>query len=150
MASEGEAGSAGALESDGADGDAAFGDLATNIDTQSSNGKEPMEAAGEGSESTDVQMGSGDEENGRQLGEVELQCALCMKWFTANMFGIDTDLPSLYDQLCVSLQCLPSQWQHILPQETSQPEGDVSHSLGQSDMAVKNTRRAPKDYVLQR
>uniref|UniRef100_A0A672IAM1 B30.2/SPRY domain-containing protein n=1 Tax=Salarias fasciatus TaxID=181472 RepID=A0A672IAM1_SALFA len=27
---------------------------------------------------------------GRQLGEVELQCALCMKWFTADTFGIDT------------------------------------------------------------
>uniref|UniRef100_A0A667X1M9 Set1/Ash2 histone methyltransferase complex subunit ASH2 n=1 Tax=Myripristis murdjan TaxID=586833 RepID=A0A667X1M9_9TELE len=34
--------------------------------------------------------GSGDEESGRQLGEVELQCALCMKWFTADTFGIDT------------------------------------------------------------
>uniref|UniRef100_A0A7N6B8Y6 Set1/Ash2 histone methyltransferase complex subunit ASH2 n=1 Tax=Anabas testudineus TaxID=64144 RepID=A0A7N6B8Y6_ANATE len=30
------------------------------------------------------------EESGRQLGEVELQCALCMKWFTADTFGIDT------------------------------------------------------------
>uniref|UniRef100_A0A8C5BCS5 Ash2 like, histone lysine methyltransferase complex subunit n=1 Tax=Gadus morhua TaxID=8049 RepID=A0A8C5BCS5_GADMO len=29
-------------------------------------------------------------ESGRQLGEVELQCALCMKWFTADTFAIDT------------------------------------------------------------
>uniref|UniRef100_A0A8C3AE10 Set1/Ash2 histone methyltransferase complex subunit ASH2 n=1 Tax=Cyclopterus lumpus TaxID=8103 RepID=A0A8C3AE10_CYCLU len=33
---------------------------------------------------------SNDEESGRQLGEVELQCALCMKWFTADTFAIDT------------------------------------------------------------
>lgn len=29
-------------------------------------------------------------------------------------------------------------------------EGDVSHSPGKPDMAVQNTRRAPKDNVLQR
>lgn len=46
--------------------------------------------AGEGTEGADMHTGSGDEENGRQLGEVELQCALCMKWFTADTFGIDT------------------------------------------------------------
>uniref|UniRef100_A0A665VDS2 Set1/Ash2 histone methyltransferase complex subunit ASH2 n=1 Tax=Echeneis naucrates TaxID=173247 RepID=A0A665VDS2_ECHNA len=39
---------------------------------------------------SDALTGSGDEESGRQLGEVELQCALCMKWFTADTFGIDT------------------------------------------------------------
>uniref|UniRef100_A0A4W6EYH8 Set1/Ash2 histone methyltransferase complex subunit ASH2 n=1 Tax=Lates calcarifer TaxID=8187 RepID=A0A4W6EYH8_LATCA len=49
-----------------------------------------METAGEGSEAADALTGSGDEESGRQLGEVELQCALCMKWFTADTFGIDT------------------------------------------------------------
>uniref|UniRef100_A0A3B3Y2J7 Set1/Ash2 histone methyltransferase complex subunit ASH2 n=1 Tax=Poecilia mexicana TaxID=48701 RepID=A0A3B3Y2J7_9TELE len=38
----------------------------------------------------DALTGSGDEESGRQLGEVELQCALCMKWFTAETFGIET------------------------------------------------------------
>uniref|UniRef100_A0A8C1WI88 Ash2 like, histone lysine methyltransferase complex subunit n=1 Tax=Cyprinus carpio TaxID=7962 RepID=A0A8C1WI88_CYPCA len=37
-----------------------------------------------------MSTGSGDDENGRQLGEVELQCALCMKWFTADTFNIDT------------------------------------------------------------
>uniref|UniRef100_A0A672I961 Ash2 like, histone lysine methyltransferase complex subunit n=1 Tax=Salarias fasciatus TaxID=181472 RepID=A0A672I961_SALFA len=60
------------------------------MDTESSNGKEGMEAAGDGSEAADTLTGSGDEESGRQLGEVELQCALCMKWFTADTFGIDT------------------------------------------------------------
>uniref|UniRef100_A0A3Q3NP79 Ash2 like, histone lysine methyltransferase complex subunit n=1 Tax=Labrus bergylta TaxID=56723 RepID=A0A3Q3NP79_9LABR len=60
------------------------------MDTESSNGKEGMETAGEGSEAADALTGSGDEESGRQLGEVELQCALCMKWFTADTFGIDT------------------------------------------------------------
>lgn len=49
-----------------------------------------QDPTGEGSEAADTQTGSGDEENGRQLGEVELQCALCMKWFTADTFGIDT------------------------------------------------------------
>ncbi|XP_026152811.1 set1/Ash2 histone methyltransferase complex subunit ASH2 isoform X1 [Mastacembelus armatus] len=90
MASEGEAGSAAATEADTAEGDAAFGELPTALDTESSNGKEGMETAGEGSEAADALTGSGDEESGRQLGEVELQCALCMKWFTADTFGIDT------------------------------------------------------------
>uniref|UniRef100_A0A8C6U4I2 Set1/Ash2 histone methyltransferase complex subunit ASH2 n=1 Tax=Neogobius melanostomus TaxID=47308 RepID=A0A8C6U4I2_9GOBI len=49
-----------------------------------------MDTTGEGSEAADTVTGSGDEESGRQLGEVELQCALCMKWFTADTFGIDT------------------------------------------------------------
>lgn len=49
-----------------------------------------QEAAGDGSEAADALTGSGDEESGRQLGEVELQCALCMKWFTAETFGIET------------------------------------------------------------
>lgn len=86
------------------------------METESSNGKEVMvlsyitakalfckfllliiwvrlfqEAAGEGSEAADALTGSGDEESGRQLGEVELQCALCMKWFTADTFGIGTE-----------------------------------------------------------
>lgn len=49
-----------------------------------------QEAGAEGSEAADAMTGSGDEESGRQLGEVELQCALCMKWFTADTFAIDT------------------------------------------------------------
>ncbi|KAK2818610.1 hypothetical protein Q5P01_024171 [Channa striata] len=90
MASEGEAGNAAAAEPGTGDGDAPFGDLPTSMDTESSNGKEGTETAGEGSEAADALTGSGDEESGRQLGEVELQCALCMKWFTADTFGIDT------------------------------------------------------------
>lgn len=75
---------------DSAEGDATFRELPPNIDTESSNGKEAMDTTGEGSEAADTVTGSGDEESGRQLGEVELQCALCMKWFTADTFGIDT------------------------------------------------------------
>uniref|UniRef100_A0A4W6F1D2 Set1/Ash2 histone methyltransferase complex subunit ASH2 n=1 Tax=Lates calcarifer TaxID=8187 RepID=A0A4W6F1D2_LATCA len=90
MASEGEAGSAATTEPETGEGDAAFGELPISMDTESSNGKEGMETAGEGSEAADALTGSGDEESGRQLGEVELQCALCMKWFTADTFGIDT------------------------------------------------------------
>uniref|UniRef100_A0A8C7MJV5 Ash2 like, histone lysine methyltransferase complex subunit n=1 Tax=Oncorhynchus kisutch TaxID=8019 RepID=A0A8C7MJV5_ONCKI len=56
-----------------------------NLETESSNGKEAM-----GLEAADTQTGSGDEESGRHQGEVELQCALCMKWFTADTFSIDT------------------------------------------------------------
>uniref|UniRef100_A0A672M7X4 Set1/Ash2 histone methyltransferase complex subunit ASH2 n=1 Tax=Sinocyclocheilus grahami TaxID=75366 RepID=A0A672M7X4_SINGR len=70
--------------------DASFGDLTTNMETESSSGKETMDTAGDSSEAADAQTGSGDDENGRQLGEVELQCALCMKWFTADTFSIDT------------------------------------------------------------
>uniref|UniRef100_A0A672IB96 Set1/Ash2 histone methyltransferase complex subunit ASH2 n=1 Tax=Salarias fasciatus TaxID=181472 RepID=A0A672IB96_SALFA len=90
MASEVEAGSAAAAESETGEGETSFGELPTSMDTESSNGKEGMEAAGDGSEAADTLTGSGDEESGRQLGEVELQCALCMKWFTADTFGIDT------------------------------------------------------------
>nr|XP_020480788.1 set1/Ash2 histone methyltransferase complex subunit ASH2 isoform X2 [Monopterus albus] len=90
MASEGEAASAAVNEQEAGEGDAAFGELPTSMDTESSNGKEGMETGGEGSEAADALTGSGDEESGRQLGEVELQCALCMKWFTADTFGIDT------------------------------------------------------------
>uniref|UniRef100_A0A8D2NYZ8 Set1/Ash2 histone methyltransferase complex subunit ASH2 n=1 Tax=Zosterops lateralis melanops TaxID=1220523 RepID=A0A8D2NYZ8_ZOSLA len=50
----------------------------------------PKDAAGDGAEPMDVQGGSGDEENARQLGEIELQCGICTKWFTADTFGIDT------------------------------------------------------------
>ncbi|XP_034085116.1 set1/Ash2 histone methyltransferase complex subunit ASH2-like isoform X2 [Gymnodraco acuticeps] len=88
MASEGEAVIAAKTEAETGDGEAAFGEVPTSMDTESSNGKE--EAAGEGSEAADALTGSGDEESGRQLGEVELQCALCMKWFTADTFSIDT------------------------------------------------------------
>uniref|UniRef100_A0AAX7U4S2 B30.2/SPRY domain-containing protein n=1 Tax=Astatotilapia calliptera TaxID=8154 RepID=A0AAX7U4S2_ASTCA len=88
MASEVEAGIATAAEPESGEGETAFGVLPT-METESSNGKE--EAAGEGSEAADALTGSGDEESGRQLGEVELQCALCMKWFTADTFGIGTE-----------------------------------------------------------
>uniref|UniRef100_A0AAY4AR88 SPRY domain-containing protein n=1 Tax=Denticeps clupeoides TaxID=299321 RepID=A0AAY4AR88_9TELE len=60
------------------------------METGSSNGKDAVDTAGGAPESAEIQTGSGDEENGRQLGEVELQCALCTKWFTADTFSIDT------------------------------------------------------------
>ncbi|KAM9456512.1 set1/Ash2 histone methyltransferase complex subunit ASH2 isoform 2-T2 [Clarias gariepinus] len=88
MASEAEAGAAAVVEAESAERDASLGDLTASMESESSSGKEPV--MGEGTEGADTNTGSGDEENGRQLGEVELQCALCMKWFTADMFGIDT------------------------------------------------------------
>uniref|UniRef100_A0A4W5MGY7 Set1/Ash2 histone methyltransferase complex subunit ASH2 n=1 Tax=Hucho hucho TaxID=62062 RepID=A0A4W5MGY7_9TELE len=90
MASEGEAGSVSVVEPETGDGDAGFGDLTGNLETESSNGKEAMDPGSEGLEVADIQTGSGDEESGRHQGEVELQCALCMKWFTADTFSIDT------------------------------------------------------------
>lgn len=62
----------------------------SGLETESSNGKDTLEGAGDTSEVMDTQAGSVDEENGRQLGEVELQCGICTKWFTADTFGIDT------------------------------------------------------------
>ncbi|KAM3599948.1 uncharacterized protein V6R79_014273 [Siganus canaliculatus] len=90
MASEAEAGSAAATEQEAGEGESSFGELNAGMDTDSSNVKDSMEAAGDGSEAAEALTGSGDEDSGRQLGEVELQCALCMKWFTADTFGIDT------------------------------------------------------------
>ncbi|KAK1800837.1 hypothetical protein P4O66_006033 [Electrophorus voltai] len=87
MASEADRGSA-VAEAEPGEGDASFGDLTGNMEAESSNGKEAMDAAR--SEAADAHAGSGDEESGRQLGQVELQCALCTKWFTADSFGIDT------------------------------------------------------------
>ncbi|ERE89633.1 set1/Ash2 histone methyltransferase complex subunit ASH2 [Cricetulus griseus] len=70
-------------------GDANLVDV-SGLETESSNGKDTIEGAGDTSEVMDTQAGSVDEENGRQLGEVELQCGICTKWFTADTFGIDT------------------------------------------------------------
>uniref|UniRef100_A0A8C1WHZ6 Ash2 like, histone lysine methyltransferase complex subunit n=1 Tax=Cyprinus carpio TaxID=7962 RepID=A0A8C1WHZ6_CYPCA len=61
--------------------------LSSMVETEKDN---YSDTAGDSSEAADAQTGSGDDENGRQLGEVELQCALCMKWFTADTFNIDT------------------------------------------------------------
>ncbi|XP_040202182.1 set1/Ash2 histone methyltransferase complex subunit ASH2 isoform X1 [Rana temporaria] len=58
-------------------------------DTESSNEKDALDSAADG-ETMDTQTGSVDEENGRQLGEIELQCGICLKWFGAETFGIDT------------------------------------------------------------
>ncbi|XP_034859926.1 set1/Ash2 histone methyltransferase complex subunit ASH2 isoform X3 [Mirounga leonina] len=73
-------------------GDANSVDVGGGLETESSNGKDTLtqEGAGDTSEVMDTQAGSVDEENGRQLGEVELQCGICTKWFTADTFGIDT------------------------------------------------------------
>ncbi|XP_069823193.1 set1/Ash2 histone methyltransferase complex subunit ASH2 [Dendropsophus ebraccatus] len=59
------------------------------LDTESSNEKDALDSTAEG-EVMDTQTGSVDEENGRQLGEIELQCGICFKWFGAETFGIDT------------------------------------------------------------
>ncbi|XP_053320413.1 set1/Ash2 histone methyltransferase complex subunit ASH2 [Spea bombifrons] len=62
---------------------------ASGVDPESSNEKEGLEGTGDG-ETMDTQTGSVDEDNGRQLGEIELQCGICLKWFGADHFGIDT------------------------------------------------------------
>ncbi|XP_018617919.1 set1/Ash2 histone methyltransferase complex subunit ASH2 isoform X1 [Scleropages formosus] len=89
-AAEGEASNANVTEAKADEGDGAFAELAPTMETESANAKEAAEAAGESSEAVDTQVGSADEDSGRQLGGVELQCALCMKWFTADTFSIDT------------------------------------------------------------
>ncbi|XP_062994994.1 set1/Ash2 histone methyltransferase complex subunit ASH2 isoform X1 [Elgaria multicarinata webbii] len=71
-------------------GDASLGDVTATLETESSSGKDALEGVGDSSEVMDNQTGSVDEENGRQLGEIELQCGICTKWFTAETFGIDT------------------------------------------------------------
>ncbi|KAL4664100.1 hypothetical protein H8957_013379 [Semnopithecus entellus] len=71
-------------------GEANLVDVSGGLETESSNGKDTLEGAGDTSEVMDTQAGSVDEDNGRQLGEVELQCGICTKWFTADTFGIDT------------------------------------------------------------
>ncbi|KAH0623182.1 hypothetical protein JD844_031222 [Phrynosoma platyrhinos] len=71
-------------------GDASLADVSATMETESSSGKDAMEGVGDSSEVMDNQTGSVDEENGRQLGEIELQCGICTKWFTAETFGIDT------------------------------------------------------------
>uniref|UniRef100_A0A2K6P5M5 ASH2 like, histone lysine methyltransferase complex subunit n=1 Tax=Rhinopithecus roxellana TaxID=61622 RepID=A0A2K6P5M5_RHIRO len=71
-------------------GEANLVDVSGGLETESTNGKDTLEGAGDTSEVMDTQAGSVDEENGRQLGEVELQCGICTKWFTADTFGIDT------------------------------------------------------------
>ncbi|XP_071655519.1 set1/Ash2 histone methyltransferase complex subunit ASH2 isoform X1 [Patagioenas fasciata] len=71
-------------------GDATLADVTAALDTEAAGGKDALEGAGDTSEALDAQAGSVDEENGRQLGEIELQCGICTKWFTADTFGIDT------------------------------------------------------------
>ncbi|CAH2275224.1 set1 Ash2 histone methyltransferase complex subunit ASH2 isoform X2 [Pelobates cultripes] len=62
---------------------------ASGVDPESSNEKDGLEGTGDG-EAGDTQTGSVDEDNTRQLGDIELQCSLCTKWFGADHFGIDT------------------------------------------------------------
>ncbi|XP_054854460.1 set1/Ash2 histone methyltransferase complex subunit ASH2 isoform X1 [Eublepharis macularius] len=71
-------------------GDTSLADASAALETESSSGKDALEGVGDNSEVLDTQTGSVDEENGRQLGEIELQCGICTKWFTAETFGIDT------------------------------------------------------------
>ncbi|KAJ7305142.1 hypothetical protein JRQ81_011024 [Phrynocephalus forsythii] len=71
-------------------GDVSLADVTATMETESSSGKDALEGVGDSSEAMDNQAGSVDEENGRQLGEIELQCGICNKWFTAETFGIDT------------------------------------------------------------
>ncbi|XP_077326098.1 set1/Ash2 histone methyltransferase complex subunit ASH2 [Lithobates pipiens] len=87
-------GGGGSGSSPGGGGDNRSGDSmqlgsAGGPDTESSNEKDALDSTADG-ETMDTQPGSVDEENGRQLGEIELQCGICLKWFGAETFGIDT------------------------------------------------------------
>ncbi|XP_068130705.1 set1/Ash2 histone methyltransferase complex subunit ASH2 [Hyperolius riggenbachi] len=89
-----EAGGGGSGSSPGGGGDNRSGDSiqlgsGAGPDTESSNEKDALDSTADG-ENMDTQTGSVDEENGRQLGEIELQCGICLKWFGADTFGIDT------------------------------------------------------------
>lgn len=192
----------------------AFHSLVANPDVFVSRFSLWQETVADSSEAADALTGSGDEESGRQLGEVELQCALCLKWFTADTFGIDTAYVSSNvwwlqisavmkwesaDSLTLLLRtCLPFMTNYVfhcnvchhsgntyfLRKQASRfsvsykqlninmkvnfyliyvqattihllflcvrPEGNVPHSPGKPDLAVQNTRWAPKDNVLQR
>ncbi|XP_060712686.1 set1/Ash2 histone methyltransferase complex subunit ASH2 isoform X3 [Hemiscyllium ocellatum] len=76
--------------SGGGASDPAVADLVVTMETESSAGKD-IEAAGESTETTDVQQpGALEEETVRHLGGVELQCGICIKWFSAETFGLDT------------------------------------------------------------
>ncbi|XP_038641186.1 set1/Ash2 histone methyltransferase complex subunit ASH2 isoform X3 [Scyliorhinus canicula] len=60
------------------------------METESSVGKD-IEASGDSTETTDAQQaGAMEEESVRHLGGVELQCGICVKWFSADTFGLDT------------------------------------------------------------
>nr|XP_048288901.1 set1/Ash2 histone methyltransferase complex subunit ASH2-like [Myodes glareolus]XP_048288902.1 set1/Ash2 histone methyltransferase complex subunit ASH2-like [Myodes glareolus] len=79
-AGEGPSAAPGAEPSSGEaeSGDANLVDV-SGLETESSNGKDTLKGAGDTSEAMDTQVGSVDEENGRLLGEVELQCGICTK-----------------------------------------------------------------------
>ncbi|XP_075457330.1 set1/Ash2 histone methyltransferase complex subunit ASH2 isoform X1 [Ascaphus truei] len=75
---------------DNRSGDSLQLNSAAALDPESSNEKDTLDAAVDSAEGMDTQTGSVDEENGRQLGEIELQCSICTKWFGVDTFGIDT------------------------------------------------------------
>ncbi|XP_041065673.1 set1/Ash2 histone methyltransferase complex subunit ASH2 isoform X3 [Carcharodon carcharias] len=65
-------------------------DIVVTMETESSVGKD-IEASGDSTETTDAQQaGAMEEESVRHLGGVELQCGICVKWFSADTFGLDT------------------------------------------------------------
>lgn len=61
--------------------------LSASLETESSNGRDRLEDAGDNSDMKNTQMTSKDQGNRQQLGKVELQCGLCVKWFTADTFA---------------------------------------------------------------
>ncbi|XP_069069542.1 set1/Ash2 histone methyltransferase complex subunit ASH2 isoform X1 [Pleurodeles waltl] len=87
---ESGAGSTAPAKADPESGDSTLLDVTGGLDADSSNGKDPLEGPGDGSEAMDTQTGSLDDDSGRQLGEIELQCGICSKWFSAETFNIDT------------------------------------------------------------
>ncbi|XP_067879379.1 set1/Ash2 histone methyltransferase complex subunit ASH2 isoform X4 [Heterodontus francisci] len=86
----GESPGAAGAEGAGGGSDSTIPDLVVTMETESSGGKD-IEASGDSTEATDAQqVGAMEEESVRHLGGVELQCGICVKWFSADTFGLDT------------------------------------------------------------
>ncbi|XP_069774043.1 set1/Ash2 histone methyltransferase complex subunit ASH2 isoform X3 [Narcine bancroftii] len=97
MAAVGEAGAAAAAEEAAAGpraavscgSDSSMADV-VNMDTETTACKD-IEVSADNTETTDTQQaGAIEEESVRHLGGVELQCGICVKWFSADTFGLDT------------------------------------------------------------
>ncbi|XP_067857119.1 set1/Ash2 histone methyltransferase complex subunit ASH2 isoform X4 [Heptranchias perlo] len=99
MAGVGEAGAAAAGEEapagpgatgGGGSSDSTIAEVPVTMEMESSGGKD-IEASGDSTEATDAQQaGVMEDESVRHLGGVELQCGICVKWFSADTFGLDT------------------------------------------------------------
>ncbi|XP_078421541.1 set1/Ash2 histone methyltransferase complex subunit ASH2 isoform X3 [Cetorhinus maximus] len=90
MAAAGAGGESPGAAGAGGGSEPTMADIVVTMETESSVGKD-IEASGDSTETTDAQQaGAMEEESVRHLGGVELQCGICVKWFSADTFGLDT------------------------------------------------------------